>query len=155
MWSHVNFSRSWCTSWSWSGTWWRSCSWTAARGGSSCPTSWTGSPYISLPVRSVPGLSRNFLGLHISLHHKFFSPGLSCHRAVKAQNSMATTGRRSPSLSSRVALTRPEICSGSTRSSPCSTSCCARCRFAAQPPLQLSLNSVGSLGKLRWVPSLW
>ena len=59
------------------------------------------------------------------------------------------TGRRSPSLSSRVALTRPEICSGSTRSSPCSTSCCARCRFAAQPPLQLSLNSVGSLGKLR------
>ena len=33
--------------------------------------------------------------------------------------------------------------------SPRSTSCCARCRFAAQPPLQLSLNSVGSLGKLR------
>ena len=48
-----------------------------------------------------------------------FSPGQSCHRAATARSSMGTTGRRSASLSSRVALTRPEISSDFTQSSPC------------------------------------
>ena len=50
-------SRRWCTSWSWPGTLWRSCSWTVPRGGSSCPTSLTGFLFISMPVGSEPGMS--------------------------------------------------------------------------------------------------
>ena len=83
-----------------------------------------------------------------------FSPGLFCHRAVRAQSSMVTIGRRSPSLFSRVVLTRPEICCDSTQSSrrtrsPPSTSCCARCHCAVQLPRLPSLSSVGAPGRLR------
>ena len=74
---------------------------------------------------------------------------------------MVTTGRRSPSLSSRVALTRPKISSDFTQSSlwtrsPRSTSCCARCRFAAPPPLQLwNIPMNWSFQVRLWSSGLW